>query len=557
MIRIYCVNTGRSLDVEGGATLADIARRLEGELSFAPICAHVNNKTEHLSFCIYAPKRVEFIEASSPVGNRVYVRSLCMLLYRSLYALLPSARLRIEHSVAGGYFCRLFDPEGRLLKPDATLLAGLKEEMHRLVGLDLPFEFKEAPADDVIGSFRRQGLSSKVRLLETMNHLYATYYTLDGVADSYYSALAPSTGYIKVFDIMEYHDGFLLMGPDPANRDVPRQPVTQEKMYEAFRSYLLFNRTIKVSDVGEMNRAVQAHNAPELINVAEAMHEKYLAGIAGRIADRNEAGGARVVLLAGPSSSGKTTTTKRLAIQLMTNLKTPKMISLDDYFVDRAVTPLDEHGEYDYESLYALDLERLNADLRDLLAGREVNLPTYSFELGTRIERRRPLRLDPDDVLLIEGIHGLNPELTRALPSDDVFKVYVSALTSLSIDDHNWISTTDNRLLRRIVRDHKYRHTSAIETIRRWPSVRRGEEKWIFPFQENADATFNSSLIFELAVMKAYAEPLLRQVPHNNPLYAEAYRLLCLLGYFEPIPADQVPSTSLLREFLGGSSFHY
>ncbi|MBD5292652.1 nucleoside kinase [bacterium] len=557
MIRIFCVNTGRSLDVEGGASLADVAHQLREELPFSPICAHVNNKTEHLSFRIYAPKRVEFIDARSSVGSRVYVRSLCMLLYRALCDILPHPALRIEHSISGGYLCRLSDNDGNTLTPSPEMLAALKERMRILVGRDLPFEFKEAPADEVIDIFRRQGLDSKVQLLETMNDLYATFYTLDGIADSYYSALAPSTGHIKVFDIVPYHDGFLLLGPDPVDNDVPRQPVTQEKMYEAFRSYLRFNRTIKVSDVGEMNRAVQARKAPELINVAEAMHEKYLAAIADRIADRNSEGGARVVLLAGPSSSGKTTTTKRLAIQLMTNLKTPKMISLDDYFVDRATTPRDEHGDYDYESLYALDLDRLNSDLRHLLEGREVNLPTYSFELGTRIERPRPLRLDPDDVLLIEGIHGLNPELTRALPADDVFKVYVSALTSLSIDDHNWISTTDNRLLRRIVRDHKYRHTSAIETIRRWPSVRRGEEKWIFPFQENADATFNSSLIFELAVMKAYAEPLLRQVPHNNPLYAEAYRLLKLLGYFEPIPAEQVPSTSLLREFLGGSSFHY
>lgn len=557
MIQIYCVNTDSTLIVEGGTSLEELALRIKGQLPFIPICAHVNNKTEHLSYSLFSPKRVEFLSADSSVGNRVYVRSLCMLLYRALYELIPQPHLRIEHSISGGYLCRLFDSDDKVFIPTEDFLSDLRDVMMNLVKKDLPFQYKEGPADEVIDIFRRQGLDSKVRLLETMSELYASYYLLDGIADGYYSALAPSTGFIAVFDLIKYHDGFLLMGPDSRNTDVPRQPVTQEKMYEAFRSYLRFNHTIKVSDVGEMNRAVQAHNAPELINVAEAMHEKYLAAIADRIATRNKEGGARIVLLAGPSSSGKTTTTKRLAIQLMTNLKTPKMISLDDYFVNRDQTPLDDAGEYDYESLYALDLERLNADLRGLLDGKEINLPSYSFELGSRIERDRRMRLDPDDVLLIEGIHGLNPELTRELPSDDIFKVYVSALTSLCIDDHNWISTTDNRLLRRIVRDHKYRHTSAIETIRRWPSVRRGEEKWIFPFQENADAMFNSSLIFELAVMKPYAEPLLRQVPHNNSLYAEAYRLLKLLSYFEPIPAEQVPSTSLLREFLGGSSFHY
>ncbi len=557
MIQIFCVNTGEYIHVEGGLQLMQLAVRLGDALPFTPICAHVNNKAENLSYSLYAPKRVEFLAADSAVGRRVYVRSLCMMLYRALCSVMPGMRLRIEHSIAAGYFCHLFDDKGNIVEPSPDTLAALKAEMHRLAEANIPFDFKERPTEEVKQIFREQNLHSKVELLDTNSELYTTFYTLDGVADSYYSALAPSTGFLKVFDLVEYHDGFLLMGPDAKRRDVPASPVTQEKMYEAFKDYLLFNRTIKVSDVGELNRAVQLRHAPELINVAEAMHEKYLGRIATEIADRNRHGGARVVLLAGPSSSGKTTSTKRLAIQLMTNLKTPKMISLDDYFVDREHNPRDENGDYDYESLYALDLDRLNSDLRDLIDGRRINLPTYSFELGRRIERERPLELDPDDVLLIEGIHGLNPELTRALPSDDVFKVYVSALTSLNIDDHNWISTTDNRLLRRIVRDHKYRHTSALETIRRWPSVRRGEEKWIFPFQENADATFNSSLIFEIGVMKAYAEPLLRQVPHNNPLYAEAYRLLRLLSYFEQIPADQVPSTSLLREFLGGSSFHY
>lgn len=557
MIKIFCLNTHQFIDVEGGLTLMQLAVRLASDLPFTPICARVNNKTQNLAFPIYQPKQVEFLSADSPAGRRVVVRSLCMLLYRALYSIDPTLRLRIEHSISKGILCMLYDAEGRQVVPDDALIAALHSRMNALVAENHPFIEREAPTEEVIEIFRRQGLESKVTLLETSPDLYTTYYTLDGVADSYYSALAPTTGFLKVFDLRKYHDGMLLLGPDTENRDLPSQPITQEKMLAAYRDHILFNRAIRVSNVGELNMAVRNRETSQLINVAEAMHDKYLGAIAARIADLNKEGGARIVLLAGPSSSGKTTTTKRLGIQLMTNLLTPKMISLDDYFVDRDHTPLDEKGDYDYESLYALDLERLNSDLQRLLSGETINLPTYSFELGRRVEKERPLRLESDEVLLIEGIHGLNPELTASLPGNDIFKVYVSALTSLSIDDHNWISTTDNRLLRRIVRDHKYRHTSARETIRRWPSVRRGEERWIFPYQENADATFNSSLIFELGVMKNYAEPLLRQVPHNSEEYSEAYRLLKFLSYFDPIPADQVPSTSLLREFLGGSSFHY
>lgn len=544
-------------EVEGGTTLMELAGILADRLPFTPICARVNNKTEHLGFPIYQPKQIEFLSASTEAGRRVVSRSLCMLLYRAIYAIDPTIRLHIEHSISRGILCRLSDAAGKTIIPEEGRIEELREYMRRLAAADIPIEEREAPTREVIEIFRRQGLDSKVSLLETSPELYTKYYVLDGVADSYYSALAPSTGSLKVFDLIRYHDGMLLLGPDLGNPDMPQQPVTQEKMLSAYKEHIRFNRAIRVSDVGMLNKAVRADETAMLINVAEAMHDKYLGKIAERIAALHKEGGARIVLLAGPSSSGKTTTTKRLGIQLMTNLLTPKMISLDDYFVDREDTPLDENGEYDYESLYALDLDRLNSDLERLLAGEEINLPTYSFQLGRRVETERPLRLEGDEVLLIEGIHGLNPELTSKLPQEQIFKIYVSALTSLSIDDHNWISTTDNRLLRRIVRDHKYRHTSATQTIRRWPSVRRGEERWIFPFQENADATFNSSLIFELGVMKDYAEPLLRRVPHDIPEYAEAYRLLRFLEYFDSIPASQVPTTSLLREFLGGSSFHY
>lgn len=557
LINIYCKNLGEYLDIEGGLTLMQLAVRLGDRLPFTPVCARVNNKTENLSFPIFAPKQVEFLDAASPSGQRVVIRTLCMMLYKAVTISAPGLSLRIEHSISRGYLCRLFSRDGILHRPDDSLVEAIRDAMRRLADANLPLVHHEALTRDVIEIFRRQQLNSKVSLLESIHQLYTTYYDLDSTADSFYGPLAPSTGMCRLFDLIPYKDGMLLLCPDPKDPTKVSRPVPQEKMYRAFTEYLAFNQVIKVRNVGQLNEAVAAGRAADLINAAEAMHEKYIGRIAADIARRNSEGGARVVLIAGPSSSGKTTTCKRLAIHLMTNLKTPKMISLDDYFVNRDDSPLDENGEYDFESLYALDLNRLNDDLRRLLAGEEINLPTYSFELGRRIDRPRPLRLDDDDVLLIEGIHGLNPELTRELDPDRVFKVYVSALTSLSIDNHNWISTTDNRLLRRIVRDHKYRNTSALDTIRRWPGVRRGEEKWIFPYQENADATFNSSLIFELGVMKEYAEPLLHEVPHDMPEYAEAYRLIRFLSNFRSIPSEQIPATSLLREFLGGSSFHY
>ncbi len=556
-LKIYCTNLNRYIDITGGETLASIAARLAPELQQDTICAHVNNRTEDLSYPVYAPKKVEFLDRSTPSGLRVYVRSLCMMLYKAITRLFPSKRLRMEHSISRGLYCRLLDTDGTPLSVTETMVSEIRDEMRKLVQEDLRMERKERLTTDVIEKFRRQNMPDKVRLLETLHELYTVYYTLDGTYDSYYGALAPSTGHLKVFDLIPYKEGMLLLSPTLTEPDVTPSPELQEKMYHAFTEYLRFNKVIKVSNVGDLNRAVQRKQTAELINVAEAMHNKRIARISDDIARRHNEGGAKVIFLAGPSSSGKTTTCKRLAVQLMTNLLTPKMISLDDYFVDRDKTPRDETGDYDYESLYALDLERLSDDLNRLMRGETINLPTYSFEYGCRIQRERPLHLAPDEILLIEGIHGLNPTLTATLPPEDIYKVYVSALTTLCIDDHNWISTTDNRLLRRIVRDYKYRHTTALETIRRWPSVRRGEEKWIFPYQENTDTTFNSSLIFELGVMSDYAIPVLREVPHDVPEYSEAYRLLRFLEYFTPIAPNQIPSTSLLREFLGGSSFHY
>ena len=553
-MEIFIKNQDRYLSAEGGISPLDLIESGEVALPFRPICCRVNNKTEDLRFPMYSPKQVEYLSDLSESGRRVYVRALCFMLYKAVSEMFPGSQLRIEHSIFRGYFCRIFvvgSKEPVTVTP--AQIHALQQRMKELSAADLPFERHERLTSDVLPKLREQNLFSKVLLFETTGQLYTTYYTLDGLADSYYGALPPSTGYAPVFGLHAYADGFILMGRDPHNPEKVLKPEKQTKMFKAFTDYMHFNEVIKVRNVGELNMSVRERKVRELINVAEAMHERQI----GQIADKIVARGAKIVLIAGPSSSGKTTTCKRLAVQLMTSLVTPKMISLDDYFVDRDKTPLDETGDYDYESLYALDLVRLNSDLSRLLAGETVNLPTYSFEFGRRIEKEKPLKMEPTDVLIIEGIHGLNPELISSVGASSIYKVYVSALTTLAIDDHNWISPNDNRLLRRIVRDYRYRHTSALDTIHRWPSVRRGEEKWIFPFQENADATFNSSLIFELGVMKEYAEPILRQVPHNVPQYENAYRLLKFLEYFDPIPVDQIPPTSLLREFLGGSSFHY
>ncbi len=552
-VKIYCVNTASYVEVEGGATLLDISRSLGQDLGFEPISARVNNKNEALSFALFQPKMVEFLPVTSPSGHRSYVRSLCMVLYRAVSRLYPEAHLSIEHSISKGYFCRLGDG----FDCTAEAVTNISAEMRRIVEADMPFERNESLTSDVIEIFRRQGLTDKVKLLSTTHELYTTYYRLDSICDSYYGTLAPRTGMLTDWTLRPFKDGFLLVVFDPECPDKLPAHIDQEKMYRAFTDYQDFNRILGVRNVGELNQEVERRRTADIINVAEALHEKQIARISDEITRRYHEGGARIVLISGPSSSGKTTTTKRLGIQLTTNLLKPQLISLDDYFVDRTRTPRDQTGDYDYESLYALDLQQFNDDLTALLAGREIELPSYNFELGQRQYKGRRMRLDEGSILLIEGIHGLNPGLTEMIPEEMKYRLYVSALTTITIDDHNWIPTTDNRLLRRIIRDHKYRGTSAVETIRRWPSVRRGEEKWIFPYQENADATFNSALLYELSVMREIAEPILKKVPHDVVEYSEAYRLLKFLSYFNPIDLRTIPSTSLLREFLGGSSFKY
>ena len=556
-LNIYCKNTEEYIPVDGGETLLEIYERIKDKIALKPICAHVNNKTEDLHFPVYKPNMVEFLDLNSPSGMRVYVRSLCMVLYKAVLDVCPAMKLRMRHSISNGYYAQIVDNEGKEFIPSEAVVTQIKQQMHNIVDADIPFLRRQKLTRDVREIFVQAGLDDKVELLDTSDEIYSVYYTLGDTTDSYYGNLAPSSGSLQVFDLVKYHNGMLLLGPDPKQPGKAKRCIMQDKMLMAFDDYLQFNEVVGITNVADLNRAVVDSNTSMLINVAEALHDAKFAHIADEIASRYKQGNARIVLIAGPSSSGKTTSSRRLAIQLMINRIIPKVISLDNYFVDREATPVDENGEYDYESLYALDLDLFNNDLRRLIAGEEVEMPTYDFASGRRVFKGDKMRLGNNNVLLIEGIHGLNPELTAQIPEEQKFRLYVSALTTLTIDDHNWVPTTDNRLLRRIIRDHKYRGTDALKTIARWPSVRRGEEKWIFPFQENADATFNSSLLFELGVMKDYAVPLLRKVPRNTPEFAEAVRLLTFLGYFLPISESQIPSTSLLREFLGGSSFHY
>ncbi|GAE85470.1 uridine kinase [Bacteroides reticulotermitis JCM 10512] len=485
---------------------------------------------------------------------RTYVRSLCFVLYKAVSELFPDGKLYVEHPVSKGYFCNL--RIGRTITLEDV--ARIKKRMKEIVAEDIPYHRIECHTTEAVRVFSEHGMEDKVRLLETSGSLYTYYYTLGDTIDYYYGNLLPSTGYLKLFDIVKYYDGLLLRIPSRGNPSELEEVVKQEKMLDVFKEYLNWSNITGLNNVGDFNLACEAGHTTDLINVAEALQEKKIAQIADTIFHRGNNGNrARLVLIAGPSSSGKTTFSKRLSIQLMTNGLKPYPISLDNYFVDREETPLDENGNYDYESLYALDLDLFNRQLQALLRGEEVELPRFNFTLGKKEYTGDKLKIDDHTILILEGIHALNPELTPHIPAANKFKIYVSALTTISLDDHNWIPTTDNRLLRRIIRDFNYRGYSAQETISRWPSVRSGEDKWIFPYQENADVMFNSALIFELAVLRMHVEPILMGVPRNSPEYCEAYRLLKFIKYFLPVQDKEIPPTSLLREFLGGSSFKY
>lgn len=554
MLQIYCKNNNSTREFPEGSSLLDIYNGFNLVMPYGPVSAKVNNKVESLDFRVYYNKDIEFLDITSSSGMRTYVRSLFFILVKAVEELYPQGSISLEHPISKGYFCKLHI--------DRTIglddVQRIKQKMQEIIAADIPYTRTECHTEKVVRLFEERGMPDKARLLDTYGQLYSYYYQLGDTVDCYYSSLVPSTGYIHLFDIVKYYDGLLLRIPNRENPTKLEEVVKQEKMLEVFQEYHRWNQILGISTVGDLNVACNEGHATDLINVSEALQEKKIAQIADEITHRDQDGKrVKLVLISGPSSSGKTTFSKRLSIQLMTNGLKPYPISLDDYFVNRNDTPLDESGKHDFESLYAVDLPFFEEQLTTLLNGGEVELPRYNFTTGKREMSGKKLRIDEHMILIIEGIHALNPALTPHIPNENKYKVYVSALTTILLDNHNYIPTTDNRLLRRIIRDYKYRNYSAEETIARWPSVRAGEEKWIFPYQENADAMFNSALLFELAVLKDYVEPVLRKVPNRCPEYSEAHRLLRFLNYFVSVQDKELPPTSLLREFLGGSSFQY
>ena len=551
-ITIYCKNNNTYKDVPIGSSLLDIYTALGAPLRYRPMNAQVNNKTESLNFRCWQPKDIEFIDYTQLSGLRTYVRSLCHIFSKAVYDIWPTATLNLEHPVSKGYYCVIHN--GKNI--DLETIERIKKRMWELIDADLPFLHKSVRTVDAAVLFRQRGMNDKARLIETAGLPYTSYYELEGYINFFYGCLTPSTGYIQLFDLEPYMDGVLLRIPKQTDPMELQPVIKQDKMFEAYKEHLTLQRTVGLDNVGDLNLAIEKGRSQDIILVSEAMQEKQVAKIAEKIADGYKEG-IRIVLISGPSSSGKTTFCKRLQVQLTTNLLHPVGISLDDYFLNREDTPKDEHGEYDFESLYALDLPYFNKDLKKLLSGEEIDLPTFNFETGQRVFKGKKLKLRENSILVIEGIHALNPELTEFIDDKYKYRVYVSVLTSISLDNHNWIPTTDNRLLRRIIRDYRFRGYSAEDTINRWPSVRRGEDKWIFPYQENADAMFNSAMLYELAALRKFAEPILAQVPESSKANAEAYRLLRFLRYFNYIPTEELPGTSLLREFLGGGSFKY
>lgn len=549
MIQIRCINNGETKTFAPGTNLQEIYKGFALDMPYGAVSARVNNKVEGLSFKVYNNKDVEFLDITSSSGMRTYVRSLFFVLTKAVRNLYPDGEVLIEHPISKGYFCSL-----RIGRPVTTSdVDAIKQRMQEIISADMPIRRINCPTDIAIKTFDNEGRTDVTTLLEATGKLYSTYYKLGNKVDFYYGSLLTSTGKIHLFELQQYHDGLLLRVPSRDNPDMLEDIVRQDKMLGVFSEHHHWQEILGVSTVGDFSTACRKGHATDLINVAEALQEKRIVGIADDIIRR----GARIVLISGPSSSGKTTFSKRLSVQLMANGIRPVALSLDDYFVNREHTPLDEDGNYDFESLYAVDLPFFNAQLEALLRGEEVQLTKFDFTIGKRLLTDRKLRINEQTVLIIEGIHALNPELTQHIPAADKYKVYVSALTSIMLDKHNYIPTTDNRLLRRILRDYNYRGYSAEETISRWPSVRKGEDKWIFPYQENADAMFNSALLFELAILKDHLTPILERVKENRPEYSEAYRLRKFLQYFESMPDKDLPPTSLLREFLGGSSFEY
>ena len=550
VVQIRCKNNKKTQKVANGSTLSDIFSSFNLKMEHGPVSAKVNNKVEGMHYRVYNNKDIEFLDMRTSSGSRAYTRTLFFVLCKAVQDLYPGHDVVIDIPVSNGFYVDV------RLERDVTAddVDCIRKRMQEIVDARMPIRRYMVPTEDAIALFEEKGDVEKVKLLRTSGSLYTTYYKIGEYVDFYYGTLLTNTSQLYLFGLEKYYDGMLLRIPSLQNPDELGEVTRQDKMFEIFKEHHHWQDIIGIRTVGDFNAAVDAGLATDIINISEALQEKKIAQIAEQIAARP---GVKLVLLAGPSSSGKTTSCKRLSIQLAVNGLKPLQISLDDYFVDRERTPKDENGEYDYESIYALDLQKINDQFNALFRGEEVELPKYDFQSGKSKKSGQRLKMNDNNVLVVEGIHALNPELTAQIPNEQIFRVYASALTTILLDNHNYIPTTDNRLLRRIIRDYKYRGVSAQDTIHRWPSVRAGENKWIFPFQENADAMLNTAMLYELAVLKMQAEPLLEQVPENCDEYAEAYRLLKFLKYFKGIPFNNLPPTSLLREFLGGSSFHY
>ena len=552
-IKVICENLGGELEVPMGTTLLEVAERLTpGPRPF--LAALVNNRIKELSYRIYTPVTVRFVDISSFEGIRVYQRTAWFLLQKAVRDLYPGRTLHIRHSMGqNGFYCEIDGIDSFSDRQTGALKARIRE----LVERDLPIRRTKALTSEVRARYAEEGFTDKIALLDSRPRLYSDLYTLDDTAGYFYGSLAPSTGYVRHFDIEHYYKGFYLALPLRTDPDRIVRTVHQDKMFGIFREYQSWVRIMGVPTVGDVNAKVLAGDAGGMIKLAEAFHERKFAEVADAILQANLLRGTRVVLISGPSSSGKTTSAKRLGIQLGVLGLNPVLISLDDYFVDREKTPKDADGEYDYEALEAIDLDLFNDHLGRLMRGESVDIPRYDFITGRRTWHNAPLTLDERSILVIEGIHGLNPRLTPSIPEEQKFRIYISCFTSVAMDNLSRIATTDNRLLRRLTRDYTQRGADALATLSRWASVRRGEERHIFPYQENADVMLNSSLFYEISVLRPYAEKILREVPDTVPEYDEARRILKFLDNFIPIPPDEIPPTSILREFIGGSSFKY
>ena len=547
---IRCKNNKKTQEVPIGSTLSDIYKEINLQMPYGPVSAKVNNKVEGLHYRVYHNKDIEFLNLLSPSGIRTYTRSLFLVLCKAVHDLYPTSSVVIDIPVSNGYYCNL------KLGHEITTedVDRIRTRMQEIIDAKMPIQRYETTTEEAVKMFTELGDIQKAKLLKSSGSLYCVYYVLDDYKDYYYGSMLTNTSQLHLFGLEPYFDGVLLRIPSTQDPSKLGELIRQDKMFEVFKEHHRWQSILGIKTVGDFNEAVKNGQATDLINVSEALQEKKISQIADTIAARKE---IKVVLIAGPSSSGKTTFCKRLSVQLLASGVKPVQISLDDYFVNRTETPKDENGELDYESIYALNIPLINEQFNALFRGEEVELPKYNFQTGMSEKSGKKMHLGENNILLVEGIHALNPALTEQIADDKKFKIYASALTTILLDDHNYIPTTDNRLLRRIVRDYKYRGCSAQETIHRWPSVRAGENKWIFPYQEQADVMFNTALLFELAVIKPQAEEVLEQVPENCEEYAEAYRLRKFLKYFAPLPFRNLPPTSLLREFLGGSSFKY